>query len=477
MPPSHPIDLPEILSTVAKHIPSRDLPACTRVSKAWYQAFISLTWRHITTRHPIPNESIHAHRHLVKTFKPLSTLPQECTAWRFPNLESLDIVFTHRTPGIYDFILEHPTLTSLTLCVSTNVCDPGPTFWKRLLGLVNLKDLTISSEYLTGKDMDAFWKLCTRLERLEVSVRELQPIGDAHSSVVFPHIKELDLESGYDDDLTYFEMVERCPSLKSIIFSQWDEDRGLSRFCQLVSKGTWPELESVSMHLISDVEISNYDFIRLIGNMKRITALIIPELQDTFGPECMDLLRPRLTHLKELDLTSEKGLTSPMVQEIMSSCPLLEVLLVHLVHAKDVVTGRPWVCTRLRELSVNLQFHPSKLHEHQPLVLDQLSRLTRLEQLSLDGYDQLPIEGFRETLDLRLEMGLQKLSTLRSLWYFSFYGTQQTMGQEEIEWIKNHWTSLEEFLGTVNYLKQELDTELRSQLEGYGIFVGTVDDD
>jgi hypothetical protein len=75
----------------------------------------------------------------------------------------------------------------------------------------------------------------------------------------------------------------------------------------------------------------------------------------------------------------------------------------------------------------------------------------------------------QETFDLRLCRGLGKLSTLRSLAVINFLDTDQKMGDEEVDWMIEHWTSLVEVNGTLNTSKQEFDEALRGRLEKHGV--------
>lgn len=48
MASTHPLEITEILLYVASYVSVKSLPACARVSKAWYQAFIPAIWKEIT---------------------------------------------------------------------------------------------------------------------------------------------------------------------------------------------------------------------------------------------------------------------------------------------------------------------------------------------------------------------------------------------------------------------------------------------
>jgi hypothetical protein len=104
-------------------------------------------------------------------------------------------------------------------------------------------------------------------------------------------------------------------------------------------------------------------------------------------------------------------IASPLAQQVMSSCPILESLKAPLVDAHVVAEGKPWVCLRLKFLDLSLCFDPlSTATDLQPLVFNRLSKLTRIEVLWLSG-DGGRTFG-RGLIDLSIEGGLGKLSTL-----------------------------------------------------------------
>lgn len=127
----------------------------------------------------------------------------------------------------------------------------------------------------------------------------------------------------------------------------------------------------------------------------------------------------------------------------------------------------------MKDFTTSFRFYPMDIHEHQPLVFDQLSRLTRMENLELDYYAR-PFAlsrqpTFQETVDLRLTMGLGKLSTLQELEKFSFDDTKQMMGKREIEWILEHWKYLRSLRGTLDFLSPVVNSALRKMLEEDGV--------
>ncbi|KAF9997791.1 hypothetical protein BGZ65_006638, partial [Modicella reniformis] len=179
----------------------------------------------------------------------------------------------------------------------------------------------------------------------------------------------------------------------------------------------------------------------------------------------MDLLRPHFLTLTDLDLAYNNNATSAMAQEIMSSCPLLVTFRAPQIEAMDIVEGHPWVCFGIQQLRTLIHFNSITIRQVQPIVFDQLSRLTRLEVLNLSYLDPMGVRFGDDLLDLRLESGLDKLSSLRLLRVIEFPSTKQSMDEQEIDWILEHWKFLRRIDGVLNAFDPDINKALRQRLE------------
>ncbi|KAF9352289.1 hypothetical protein BGX34_012225 [Mortierella sp. NVP85] len=465
----HPFELPEILQSIASYVPDSSLSACARVSKTWHQGFIPFIWRDVRLQDCLP-EAARAYSDLIRTLHISYELPQEHIALRCPNLSTLDIEKTHLDSDRTEFILEHPSLT----CLKLDNCYPKAfaMLWEKILGLYNLKDLTVIGMTICREDAHSFWQVCTRLERLDINFIKID-VPHYLLSVEFPRIQNLRISNPREEDFSWIlKFLQNCPNLATWYLAMDDRippELFAYEFAEMVSARTWPYLERVETWTCT----MNLALSKIMAGMQRITSLKFPCMEGNFGPDCMEPLRSHFSNVKELNLRNDKGLTSSMAQEILSSCSILEVLKVHRIDATDVAAGRPWVCLRLKNLAACFRFDPTTIDDLQPLVFDQLSRLLRLEQLHVDGRPNengWEYPDFQETLDLRLEKGLDKLSTIRSLCQISFRNTLQKMTEEEIKWMLQHWPRLSQVRGQLNYTKREFDQALlRKRLLRRGI--------
>jgi hypothetical protein len=75
------------------------------------------------------------------------------------------------------------------------------------------------------------------------------------------------------------------------------------------------------------------------------------------------------------------------------------------------------------------------------------------------------------TVDLRLEYGLDKLSTLRLLRSISLRDMVEIMDNAEVDWMLEHWKSLTLFNGRLNTWDSSTRGALVKRLERHGIKV------
>ncbi|KAK3823261.1 MAG: hypothetical protein J3Q66DRAFT_424896 [Benniella sp.] len=463
MPSPHPLELPEILPLVFAYLPLGSLPASARVSKTWYQACAPLIWNDIDLKDQ-PMAPIQSHSHLVKKVK-IGHVSEEYTALRFPNLDSLELnTWTEQDTRTILFIMAHPTVTRLIM--SRYYGDYyQPAFWDALLGFRNLRELAFSSTRAFGTNIDRFWQLCTLLERLDIYVHHDSAFNIVLPPGELPSIKHLSVEScDVNNAPAFIEIIRRCPHLTSITWhSQSQEKTFMEGLSDLLDTKALPCLEHLETRFRS---VSNDLLTKIIQGMPRITTLVLGLSPVAFEMDFVTLLQPHFSNLRVLELVPCLEVKNQWAQVVMSSCPLLERLKVPSVDAHVVVEGKPWVCLRLKVLSLALCFDPPSTVSHlQPLIFDRLSKLTRLERwCNMRPYRR------GATVDLRLEYGLDKLSTLRRLHTVILSDSvHEKMSDAEVDWILEHWKSLTRFNGRLNTHDFSVAQALRQRLKEHGI--------
>ncbi|KAF9347778.1 hypothetical protein BGX34_002890 [Mortierella sp. NVP85] len=343
--------------------------------------------------------------------------------------------------------MEHPTVTCLSLRGLSSNREPA--FWDALLGFHNLRELTMSSFEVFGSNVDKFWQLCTRLVRLDIFIQHNPDVAPPQGE--YPNLRHLGV---YAMSIVWRTIVSH-------------EKGFITAMSELLEANALPNLERL---LTGTKGINNDLFTRLIQSLPpQINTLTIRLTQDILKMDFATLIQPPFSNLRVLELDWYTETKSNLAQVIMSSCPLLEKLVVPLVDAHVLTEGDPWVCLKLKVLDLSLCFSPPNTVSHlQPLVFDRLSKLTRLEELYLRGPEE---RGNYETVDLRLEYGLHKLSTLRLLRSITLRNTREWMGDAEVDWILRHWKNLMVFDGRLHMYNERLRGALVKRLEGHEIDV------
>ncbi|KAG0340555.1 hypothetical protein BG005_003179 [Podila minutissima] len=197
---------------------------------------------------------------------------------------------------------------------------------------------------------------------------------------------------------------------------------------------------------------------------------------------------------------AQKG--SSAVAFVLTKCSKLKSFVGkgHMVDATQVVEGPAWVCRDIEHLHLEVQgiprtggaangqvrkeslvFDISKARELSIGVYERIGQLTKLRELDLGGYTHLPerlehtmvgiYRSFESTfewvnhvhpflnnsLELSLASGLDRLAGLKNLRQIGVQEVDLCIGQEELEWMKEHWPRLESWIGLEPYLNKPGD--------------------
>ncbi|KAF9939513.1 hypothetical protein BGZ65_010305 [Modicella reniformis] len=375
------------------------------------------------------------------------------------------------------------------------------------LELLNLKLLEVHSGVFVDKD---FWVLCARLERLIIDRNTLPKLP---TDVTFPDLTHLEIGEFVGQDLNLVEFASRCRNLRVIRLPVGTGSKHLmaGEFGRLAMAGTWPRLRSLRF---SPLDIPDAAVEGILGSMQ-------PHLEwkvgkSGFGPQSFKTLRNHFRTILHLDLKQCQNVTSEMIQEVLSSCPQLVVFRGDRIEARHIVDGKPWVCSSLKELTVNIDFDfglaSTTTTQGTPVAVDAEtteattaidSTKESAKPLENNGMDQVQRRVFKQLsvlhdirtlnvgfednvesgvgaegnsalhlgLDLRLRMGLDQLHCLKKITTLSFQGTLQTICVEDISWILVHWKSLESASGTFDSVDSQRNVQLIEILQKHGVRV------
>ncbi|KAG0319011.1 hypothetical protein BGZ99_005344 [Dissophora globulifera] len=418
------LEIPELLILIGTFMSPSSLVASSCVSKFWHHTLQHLVW------HKVP-----------------------ICPWN------------RRSPDVNDVLKYEAHVESLQISDKwPNDSASRIAILKTISQLTHIKDLSIHRVFLEEVDaMKLLWDMCERAETLEFIGVKFITVGDL-TTRTFPRVRALKLSCCGDKlPFDWIDFLRRCPNLETIVWpDHLQSGRAVNEFLEKAANGTcWPALESIWK---CRFQVSEDTLLPILTAMPRVTGWAA----GAFGPRSYQILSNNLAILKRLDLGHcQGGTTASILQEIMSSCPQLEILRWGRIDGNDMIRGRPWVCTGLRELGITIMFDREEIDQLQPLVFERLSQLTALEYLDFSGkpteeewaeeymeaggectptrgnldllYEQSCFIPFRKSVDLRLGKGLEKLATLRRLKKLHFEHIVQHMGDDEVEWILKHW--------------------------------------
>ncbi|KAI8348159.1 hypothetical protein B0O80DRAFT_463852 [Mortierella sp. GBAus27b] len=267
------------------------------------------------------------------------------------------------------------------------------------------------------------------------------------------------------------EFMTKCPNLASFQLENGPKDmQAFDEFYDLVAAKTWSHLHTL---ILPWCLVDHEAMPKLLSGINQATYFKF-QLPPLLGQDSLDLLQPHASSLRTIDLRGRYRTleTCPIAQAILSSCPVLEVFCSTEIHGETIVTGKPWVCLKLQVLHLDIFFEANTIRDTQPRVMDQLSKLTRLRRLAVwaDVFDGFVCRAGRVPLDLRLEQGLGKLSTLRSLEIFDWGISEQRMGEQECQWMLDHWKRLKQVVGDLHSFDAKMHAFLEKPFQERNIF-------
>ncbi|KAF9202044.1 hypothetical protein BGZ49_007763 [Haplosporangium sp. Z 27] len=486
---SSPLELPEVVLLLGTYLSKPDLVKCVRVSKTWNAALKPYLWDQLSLdrekcRQGLDLAPLERNRHFIHSITTLFIEDFRRLVPVCPNLKSFDIslgfpddemIIKHELEVLFS---KNPSVISIQ--IRNFIVD-----WSLFRNLVNIKHLSLINCKASRfpLDLDVYLgQLCSnRLESLKLKLVSFESIRN--QDLTLHSLRELVLDrirttpGGQE-----LEIARRCPNLESFTLRLKYENSEIivEAFTNLVVAGTWPKLQKLNCE---DLWIEDEDLAKIIQSMTCCKRLNMPGTK--FGYRSFQVLKQHYGVLTEVDLIRSWDSTTKMIPEILASCPRLLAFRGHDILAEDIAKGPPWVCLNLRTLDVFLDFRPQtkgnnqkhgysvlqmmgtamgdrKSVELQRTVFKQISRLKNLRILSIgSGLGTIErLSSYDLGLDLRLEMGLGLLCTLRSLEILDFYKVFQIMNMREIEWMLRNWRCLDRVTGMFNFRDGELCADL-----------------
>ncbi|KAI8604670.1 hypothetical protein EDD21DRAFT_435899, partial [Dissophora ornata] len=370
------------------------------------------------------------------------------------------------------------TLTNITINFRQTTSPSINSFWDAIAECTRNERLTMRNAEVTLFELQSFWRACSTARTLEMygiifkmTAESALPDFKASDMSRVLHLRCSNIQHLPSEDFINW-FLRRIPNLRSLHWSGSEiDDKALNAFCQGLSLNSWPDLDSL------DIRPSAF---MLDKNLARILDLLSKPLilfrvpRSEFGDQAFRSMQQRgfFDSIRELNLNRCLGVTSAMVQTILSSCPVLEVCFAgRSFYMSDIVHGRPWICRRMRSLGVNIDVDQSvedpDFLEQEHAVYKQLSIMTHIQRLAVNN-EKASTQSSR-TLDLRLGAGLGLLVGMRWLEEFWVKG-DQWMAEEDVLWIVENLPRLRHFTGRL-HVEEDKMLKLKKMFTDRGIAV------
>ncbi|KAF9105200.1 hypothetical protein BGX29_000475 [Mortierella sp. GBA35] len=186
--------------------------------------------------------------------------------------------------------------------------------------------------------------------------------------VTFSHLKQLylfDLNgTGYDKQAW---ILEHSPRLERLSWRGGsDFEFPTASLILALESGNLPHLESLEL---KGSHLTDQELAQILTSMDRLFKLSVPHTE--LGPAAMKVLFQHYETVRELDISGCENVRSWMIQLFLSKFVSLEVFVADMLSIQDITTD-PWVCTKLRKLSLDFEMgYVAK--EDQEIIEDEKS--------------------------------------------------------------------------------------------------------
>lgn len=291
----------------------------------------------------------------------------------------------------------------------------------------------------------------------------------ANKQLRFPAVRTLHLTGSQNCPVEHqVKIIRKCTELKEL---NWDIQHGDSQKASLdvsnLFKAHCSSVERLRMRLHSH-SVTDEDLSQILDDCRKITEFaIVCQFGYGFGKLAFESLTRHFEHVQRLDL-SKSHLSSGMAQQILTNCPHLTAFMGERLEARDILGIFPedkammgdkttmdqqppqdWVCTKLRTLNIFICGLEDKPQEWHRGVFRQLSKMERLMHLIISPVGVFA-EKSRDGLDLKVEAGLDLLSSLKELHKLGFEGSWQQMEERDVKWMMEAWPMLKFVEGTLH---------------------------
>ncbi|KAG0279060.1 hypothetical protein BGZ95_002416 [Linnemannia exigua] len=464
----------EILLHIGQHLDRQSLYASIQTSTLLYNTYTPLLWRHITlddaSEHQVRFKALQARVDHVYDLALKTFLPSHYTL-AFPRLVSLSLLNEYSFLGAQAFVKRNPTIKDLLIIDRQSL--PTKEFWEAVYSQwYQPRTLTVQELNVPERAAGAFWKACSRFEILHLVLHA--PPTSLPKDLSFPLVTRLNLKLDHLRSEPFppeeqLALIKACPSLTSLCWSLDHFESPMLQFQEALAQQTWTQLTDLELRGSTHLDA---DMAAVMDSLAPLGRLVLSGC--SFGPLTFSKLKERhFMSLEVLDVVECEGFTSAMAVEVLSRCPHLQEFRCPHIQLKDLVQEQQqdqeqhqkqeqsFACQQyLKRLDTFISKNETDPTDWTDKALERLSTLTQLEYLSLypgqpDSECQTQIQEQQHSisnhngsiLDICLETGLDRLSSLSRLQFFGFGDSSLRMGLEEAQWIVQSWKQLKTVMG------------------------------
>ncbi|KAG0047027.1 hypothetical protein BGZ83_007840 [Gryganskiella cystojenkinii] len=342
--------------------------------------------------------------------------------------------------------------------------------WHAIASVPNLRRLELQDICFRGqKERQAFWRMCTRAEVLDLQSLEFEEDHDdfvfskdwgenifSRSSRLYP-LKSVYIRNITCNYPTYKRLIRLLvdsPGLRSLVM-RGNRNSTSSTLHPLSTLSDASILSPHGLNLIK-LDIQGYhvtdDRMSVLLRSLSCGLEILNASETGFGPDSVRvLIENHLCTMAHLDLSGCGGVTSPMLHTILFTHPRLisikagRLLASDLLEddddeGEDVCMGRPrdqdWVCKDLVVWDIDIIMDEQE-PENYARVFDRLAGLTKLKvlKLSRDSNPETP------QLTFEVDLGAKLLESLQDLEELQF--DQRQISVEDWSWILESFPQLQ----------------------------------
>ncbi|KAG0209058.1 hypothetical protein BGX28_000158 [Mortierella sp. GBA30] len=523
MTPHNPLEIFSILLEIATFLDKRTILTCSRVCRSWHALFEPFLWHKVTLLRdidPVLSEPVSFGSKLGFNGSQQQLLRQQQR--RYPTAAQIQASSYHirilRYYGELPFLKQllpgcrqlrylevtcynediKQLLKQNTSTLETFICKSDPLtkgtrdpvvldiIYRLLEEMPNLRTLELDSVIVSDYEGRTFGRVCQKLARLSLIGSKLieRPKSEDRD---FENLTTLILDKSYIPNDRQLETFQLCPAIEQLTWKSRTGVLPIMNFLFFLNSG---KFRSVTTLDLSDSKTLDIDLAKVFRHLPRLNT--ISARNTLFGYEATKVLveGQRRHQLLELDLLQCTSFTTREAQDLLEKCDQLRLFFAPSVSAVEMGRLR-WACHGLEELDVCIaemeKLPLPTLFPRHGAVYSQLGALSKLRVLRLGDFNSASMSsygspngfitdvGYRHCmLDLKLDSGLDLLSTLTRLRELDCEKMQARMEFVDLQWMVQTWRQLERVVGSVhpNVAQRDLSNEfLQDQLPGLKTFL------